>query len=194
MKITLLALAVACLAAAAPASAPKTFSEGYWERVWGGGQYAVQYSLSIKVDDLDSATTKVNKILTDGGASPNGNSNYWNNNAQGRKSKMLAYTANAAVAEKLAKRLFAVGDLQNYQANRFGGQNVLKELDERIGLIAGEMESNKAALEKMPVASYFLNTQLSRLKASRESYAASANKAAINVSLIVDAPDQQNGR
>ena len=190
-KHRLLALAAVLLSAAAFAETPKTFPDGYWERGWGFSQAAVNYQVTLKVVDADAAAAKVEKILAAGGAtmtSSNGNG-YFGGDAR-RRMRCIQYSARSDNAEKLSKKLFDLGDLQSYNVNRYGGANAIKELEDRIGYLAEELESNKEALKKMPVASYFLNSQLAKLKQSRTTYEASASKAMIAVNLVTDAPAQ----
>jgi hypothetical protein len=80
-----------------------------------------------------------------------------------------------------------LGDLQNYSVMRSVTPAIGKELDDRLALVAAELESNKAALKKMPVSNYFLTAQSTRLKAAKAAYEASAAKAMIVVTLS-DAP------
>lgn len=185
-----LALAAVLLAAAAyAAETPKTFPDGYWDRGWGYSQAAVNYQLTLKVDDPDAAAAKIEKILDAGGATSmsNNSGSYYGGDAR-RRSRTLQYMGRTDNAEKLAKKIFDVGDLQSYNANRYGGSSAVKDLDERIGYVAGELESSKEALKKMPVASSMLNCQLNKLKQAKASFEASAAKAMIVVSLVSEAP------
>jgi hypothetical protein len=185
-----LALAAVLLAAAASAAeTPKTFPDGYWERNWGFSQAAVNYQVTLKVADPDAAAAKIEKILVAGGAaSTSSNASYNYGGDARRRMRNLQFTGRSDNAEKLTKKLFDLGELQSYNVNRFGGNTPVKDIDERIGYLAGEIESNKEALMKMPVANSMLNSQLAKLKQSKATYEASAAKAIISVNLVSDAP------
>ena len=186
------ALAAVLLAAAASAAeTPKTFPDGYWDRGWGYSQAAVNYQLTLKVDDPDAAAAKIEKILAAGGATSMSNNGGGYYGGDGRKrTRTLQYMGRTDNAEKLTKKLFDAGDLQSYNVNRYGGNNAVKDIDERIGYLAGELESNKEALKKLPVASSMMNSQLAKLKQSKASYEACASKAMIVVNLISETPAQ----
>lgn len=183
-------LTVVCAVTAQNTTASR-FTNGYWERGWPMGQAAVSYQLSLKVADFDDASAKIERVLTAGGATSIGNVNnfqgYFGNKQ--RPLRQLTYSVPLEKAERLTKKLFDLGDLQSYNVNRFGDASTLKEIDERIALLKGEIDGNKAALAKMPIADYFLQSQLTRLVAARTSYTANAKKGMISIQLIGSDPN-----
>lgn len=168
---------------AAPAGA-ESFPEGYWERGWNSAASAVSYQVILRVDDIEKALSKTEKLLIDAGGTP-GNGypmNYSQNGAPHQRT--LQYILKYEGSDVVAKKLFDVGDLQSFNTSRLIPLTTGKEIDERLALVTAELESNKNALKKMPVASHLLTTQETRLKAAKAAYQAGAAKATVIVTLI----------
>ena len=75
-----------------------------------------------------------------------------------------------------------MGELLNYSVNRQNNGDNLKQMDERIAVLEGELV-NTSALEKMPAAAYFLRSKLTSFKQSREACVVGASKSSISVNL-----------
>lgn len=159
------------------------FPDGYWERGYPNGQtQAVYYNVSIKVSDLDKAQAEVTRIMTAAGGTIQGN-NPFNYGNQGR-GRNLNFGIAAGKAEAAAKKLFSVGELHSYNSQRQLQKSSLEEIEKKIQEISAELEANAAGLKNMPIASFFLNSQLRKLKQSRDSLQAGLERAAVNVTLM----------
>jgi len=180
MKI--LALAALLAVASAAEVSPRSFVNGYWERGYAFPQAAVTYTISVKVVDTDKAAARAQKIMLAADASPVGNGGSYF--GDGRRGQSMQFSMPMNGSEKLAKKLIELGDLQSYNVGRDGNPNMLKDVDERIGLLSAELEENREALKKMPISYYFLNTQLTRLKQARSNYEAVKSKAMLSLTLI----------
>lgn len=175
----LLGLPVMLLSAAPAARYP----DGYWERGYSSGQInSVQYNIKIKVEDVDKAQSEVQRIMTEAGATLSGNS--WNNYGNGRQDTSISYQIDAKKADQAAKKLFVIGDLQSYNAYRQIEKTALPEIEKKIEELTVEISGNQAALKKMPIADYFLNAQLKRLKQSRDAITAGLGRAVLNIGLV----------
>lgn len=167
-------------AAAAPV---EKYPDGYWERGYATGPtQAVSYNVSIKVSDIDKAQGEVSRIMTAAGAALQGSNPYsYGNQSRGRN---LSYSIAAGKAEAAAKKLFGVGELHSYNFQRQIQKSTMEEVEKKIQEISAEIEANAAGLKKMPIAAYFLDKQLRRLKQSRDSLQAGLDRAVVSVSLM----------
>jgi hypothetical protein len=151
-----------------------------WDREYGSGQSAsVRYFIHLKTADLDGIHEDIKRILSSVGADGR-------NSQTGRPSaRQYSYVVPIDRAEAIAKKLTALGDLQEYSQNRQTPKDILKQLGERIEALENEIEGNTKALEKMPIARYFLTKKLDSYKRSKAAYEASAARAefVINITL-----------
>lgn len=155
------------------------YPDGYWDRQYGyGQQWSTMYSLSLKVDSISKAHDAAEKILQSaGGTTAGGGYGY-----AGRPGNM-GYLLPAETAEKTAKRLMTLGDLQQYNRQKLGGESTLPEVKDKIGEIEKEMHKHADALAEMPAAAALLTSTLSRLRQARDSIESSSGKAMISLSL-----------
>lgn len=170
-----------------------SWAEGYWERQYGyGQQWSVMYMVSLKVGSPADVREKAIKLIEQSGGRP-AQSGAYGSNARGGQSQQVSYFVPVEKAEKAAKRLLALGDLQQFSTQKAGIANQLPELREKIASLESEQKSNAEALEKMPISRTLLASQLARLTQARDSFEASAGTALINLTLIdASAPEAQN--
>jgi len=186
MRLLMTALLVGA-AIAARAQMPKVTlkdnPEAYWNRGFGCSGNAESYNVTLRVSDVDAMAGKVDGMMTEAGApSQLGNNAYYYNGGGQARARQMNYSVPAKAAEKLAKKLTDMGELMNYSMNRQNGADALKQIEERIAVLEGEL-SNAAALEKMPSAAYFLRSRLTSLKQSREVCMAAGSRSSISVNL-----------
>jgi len=180
LKILLfLGLPVALLSAA-PAS---RYPEGYWERSYSSGNMSsVQYNIKLKVEDMEKAQGEVQRMLTEAGATLSGNAwggSYGNPKAE----RTLNFAIGVGKAEQAAKKLFAIGELQSYNTYQQVDKKTLAEIATKIKELSVEIAANQKALQKMPIAEHFLNSQLRKLKQSRDSISAGLDRAMLVITL-----------
>lgn len=187
MRLLMTALLVA-IAGGVWAQMPKVTlkdnPEAYWNRGYGCSGNAESYNVTLRVADVDASAAKVDALMTEAGApSQLGNNAYYAYNGGGQpRGRQMGYSIPAKSAEKLAKKLTDMGELMNYSMNRQNGGDALKQIEERIVVLEGEL-ANTEALEKMPSAAFFLRSRLASLKQSREVCMAAGSRSSISVSL-----------
>lgn len=190
MNVILLA-GLACLCSVAASAQVAAWPEGYWDRQYGvGQQWSVMYGVALKVESPVKAREKAVKILEQAGGRTAQNGYY----GYGRPgaTTQLAYLLPVAKAEKAAKQMLSLGDLQQYSTQKSGSSTQLGEIREKIASVENEQKSNASALESMPVARTLLASLLTRLTQSRDSAESSAETALINLTLIdAAAPEAQ---
>jgi|GEM_PF-2629743 hypothetical protein len=158
------------------------FAPGYWEQGWGLAQFAATYQISLRVDNLDKASASVEKILSADGA-PAGSSYGQSPYRPKRPLRSFSYFFDTKKAERVAKRLLGIGVLESYNVQRTNAADAVAAIDERLALLNREMKDNADQLKKMPISSYFLESQKQRLLQSRDSFVASEDRAQISVTL-----------
>jgi hypothetical protein len=180
LKILLLLGLPVALLSAAPAS---RYPEGYWERSYSSGNMSsVQYNIKLKVEDIEKAQGEVQRMLTEAGATLSGNA--WGGSYGNAKSdRTVNFAIEARKAEQAAKKLFAVGELQSYNTYRHVDKKTLTEIGKKIEELTAEITANQKALQKMPIADHFLNSQLKKLKQSRDSISAGLDRAMLVITL-----------
>jgi hypothetical protein len=167
---------------------PKDNPEAYWNRMIGCSGSAESYNVTLRVTDTDVVAGKVDALMVEAGApSQLGAAMYsysYSNRPDGAqpRARQMSYSVPVKSAEKLAKKVSDIGELINYSMNRQNGGDAMKQLEERIAVLEGELE-NKDALEKMPSAAYFLRSRLNSLKHSREVCKAAGSRSSISVVL-----------
>jgi hypothetical protein len=183
------ALTVLTLLISAGASATKLAWNGadgdnYWNRGFGMAQAAETHNVTLRVKSIDEMISKVDALMSAAGGTGYGSGNTYTNNHNGsaQKYRQMSYTLPLKAAEKAAKKAFDLGELMNYSMNRNQG-DMKKQVDERVAQLEKELGENKAALEKMPAAKYFLSSKLEQLKKVQESYETSASKGMVTVTL-----------
>lgn len=194
MRHLLLALALAQIAPAAFAqNAP--WPDGYWERQYGYGQpWSVVYMVNLKVDAPAEAREKAVKLLEQSGGRPTQNGAY---GGYGRslQYQQVSYYVPIEKAEKAAKRLFSLGDLQQFSTQKAGAATQLPEIREKIASLEAERKAGAAKLESLPIARTLLAAQLAKLTQTRDSLEAGAGTALVNVTLSdASSPDYRGGR
>lgn len=166
--------------------------EGYWGRGFGCGQAAENYQISLEVGDLEAATSKAETLAVAAGAPSrnsmhDGTSNY--GDGRNRRYRQIGYLLPAKAADKVAKKLMDVGDLTTYQLNRQAGQT--DGIQERVAALETELSENKAVLERMPAATYFLTSRLKSLKQTLSACEQGASKASITLTLMEKGGDRK---
>ena len=156
--------------------------ELYWNRGTACSSNAENYNVTLRVDDVDAMAARIDTIMTAAGAPSQmgSNNNYYRNNQQ--RSRQMNYSVPMKAADKLAKRLMDMGELLSYSLNRQNNGDNLKQMQERIAVLEGEL-ANASALEKMPAAAYFLKSRLTSLKQSRDVCIAGASRSSLLVVL-----------
>lgn len=195
MKIVL----TACLLATAGALAfaeSGSYPDGYWDRQYGyAQQWSVMYNVSLKVQSPSSAREEAVRILEKAGARP-AQGGFYGFQRPGQ-AVQISYLIPVDKAERAAKRLFDLGDLQQYTNQKMGMTAQLPEIQEKIEALQSEMKENTAALERMPIARTIETSQLNRLAQARDATEASAGTAIISVALAdasaSDAPQYAYG-
>lgn len=177
------------------ADEPASFPEGYWDRPYPmGQQWSVYYNINLKVKDRQKVQDQIQRILTGAGGVQTNSYGGFPGGFPGRPNiqapVMMAFSMPASSADKAVKRLFDVGELQQFNSHKTVNPDMLKEITEKISKLQAEMASNAGALEKMPVAKALMTSTLSRLKAARDYYQKSADKAMINVTLYGETDSQ----
>lgn len=158
--------------------------EQYWNRGFGCSQTAENYNVALKVVDIDATAVKIDAMMTAAGAPSQvgmNNNVYYGGGGQMR-TRQMNYSVPMKAADKLAKKLMDMGELMNYSLNRQNSGDSLKQIEERIAVLEGEL-ANAAALSKMPSAAYFLRSRLNNLKQSREVCLAGVSRSSISVNL-----------
>ena len=181
----LLGLPVMLLSAAQGAQYP----DGYWDHNYYTGQVnSIQYNIKLKIADMDTSQKEVQRIMNEAGATLSGNA--WNNYGGQKQEYTISFVIDAKKAEQTAKKLFVIGDLQSYNNYRQMEKSVLPEINKKIEELTAEISANTAALEKMPIADYFLTAQLKKLKQSRDSITAGLGRAILSITLITADKDK----
>ncbi len=182
---TVLLLSLTC-AANASSAAWSDNPEAYWNRGYGCSQAAENYNITLKVDDIDVMAGKVDAVMTAAGAPSqlgNNSTGSMNDGSGTVRYRQMNYSLPSKAAEKLTKKLMDMGELINYSLNRQNATDTVKQLEERILALEGELKENEGLLLKMPAAAYFLRSKLNSLKQTRESCLAGVSKSAISISL-----------
>lgn len=181
MRVLMSVWAVLASLPAIAAQAP--FPAGYWERSYGFGDSAAQISVSLRVKDMVRGEIEVDRLLTKSGAVMKSlNQNYVQQGGSGRY-KSLSYFIATDKADAAAKSIINAGELLNFSNNRSFDGSQGEELRRKIQQLEEESAGNAEILKKMPIASYFLNTNLTRLRQSREAMDAAVSRTTINVTL-----------
>lgn len=191
MRHLLLALVLSsCASAALAQNAP--WPDGYWERQYGHGQpWSVLYMVNLKVDSPAEAREKAVKLLEQSGGRPSQSGAYGGYGRSGQF-QQVSYFVPADKAEKAAKRLFTLGDLQQFSAQKGGGSTQLPEIREKIAALEEERKAGAASLERLPIARTLLSSQLAKLTQARDSFEASEGTALVNLTLSdASSPDAQ---
>jgi hypothetical protein len=179
-------IAAFCLFAAAATRAfadPASFPDGYWDRQYGfSQQWSVIYSVSLKVQSPPDARAQAIKLLEKAGATP-AQGGYFGFSRPGQAAQ-FAYLIPIERAERAAKSLFDLGDLQQYTNQKIGSADQLPEIRDKISALESELRENSAALEHMPIAKTLETSLLGRLTQARDAAQASAGTALISVALI----------
>lgn len=184
MRVLIAVLAALAALPALAADAP--FPAGYWERGYGFGEAAAQINVSLRVKDLARAEVEVDRLLTKSGATMRSlNQGYGGyNGGQQPRQKSLAFFVPMEKSDAAAKSILDAGELQNFSSSRSSDGNQAEELRRKVQQLEEETAKNAESLKKMPIASYFLNFNLTRLRQSRDAMEAAASKALLNVTLI----------
>lgn len=158
--------------------------EMYWNRGFGCSQTAENYNVALRVEDIDATAVKIDAMMTAAGApSQTGmNNNVYYAGGMQQRTRQMNYSVPMKSADRLAKRLMDMGELMNYSLNRQNNGDSLKQIEERIAVLEGEL-ANASALAKMPSAAYFLRSRLNGLKQSREVCLAGVSRSSISVNL-----------
>ncbi len=193
MNQMLIAVA-ACLWSAAAFAQTAAWPDGYWERQYGSGQqWSVMYGIALKVESPSKARERAEKIFdqNQGRTAQGGYYGY----SRGGATTQLSYLLPVSKAEKAAKQILSLGDLQQYSTQKNGMSTQLPEIREKIAVIEAERSANSAALESMPVARTLLASLLARLTQSRDSAESSAETALISLTLTdASAAEPQNSQ
>lgn len=159
--------------------------EQYWNRGFGCSQTAENYNMTLRVEEVDAAAAKIDAQMTAAGAPSQlgiNNQMYYGGAGGQQRGRQMNYSVPIKAADKLAKKLLDMGELMNYSMNRQNSGDSLKQLEERIAVLEGEL-ANAAALAKMPSAAYFLRSRMNQLKQNREMCLAGATRSMISVNL-----------
>lgn len=190
MRFLLLLALSSCASAAFAQAAP--WPDGYWDRQYGYGQpWSVLYMVNLKVDAPAEAREKAVKLLEQSGGRPAQSGGYGGYGRSGPY-QQLSYFVPVEKAEKAAKRLFSLGDLQQFSTQKAGAATQLPEIREKIAALEGERKTGAAELENLPIARTLLAAQLAKLTQARDSLEAGAGTALVNVTLgDASSPDAQ---
>lgn len=189
--MNLLPMAFASLAVLQVSAADTRFSPGYWEQGYAtGNMSAVMINLTLKVDDLAKAESAVAKRLTKSGASlqsMNNNIGYFGGQQSPKRAvKNVSYTLESEPAERVARSLFDIGELQQYSTSQQAASAQLEEIRSKLKLVEEESAHHAEGLKEAPIAAYLLDQLRTRLTASRDSYEAGLKRATITVVLVED--------
>lgn len=184
---TAILLSVSLAAHAQPMGASisaKDNPEAYWNRGFGCSQTADNYSIVLRVAEVEPVASKIDAVMTAAGApSQMGtNNNTYNGRGDQQRGRQMNYSVPMKAADKLAKKLMDMGELMNYSMNRQNSGDSLAQIRERIAVLEAEL-ANVEALAKMPSAAYFLRARLNTLKQNRDSCLTSVSRSSISVSL-----------
>jgi hypothetical protein len=183
---TLLMLALPLLPlAAAPTD---RYPDGYWERGYPSGPtHAVSYNIALNVKAPDQAQRQIDRLMQEAGAVSRGGSDvhYGGQDGRPRRGRSANYTIASSRAEAAAKKIIAVGQLQNYNTHRQVQKSSFDEVQQKIGELEAELETNARPLKDMPIASHLMYSQLRRLKQSRDAMQEGMGKSNISVTLIL---------
>lgn len=162
--------------------------EQYWGRGFGCGQAAENYSVTIQVADVESAFSRLDAMLVAAGAgSQSGGRQVYASPGRGggpRKHLQATYLLPLKSGEKLAKKIWDLGELTNYSVNRSGDEQTVKPIAERIGVLEAEVEALGSAGGNYPSAMLFLRSRLGQLKQQKAQCDVGRDKSSINVSLV----------
>lgn len=162
--------------------------DNYWNRGFGTTSAAETHNVTLRVKSIEAAFPKVEAMMAASGGSMHGSGNTYTNNYNGSnlKYRQSSWLMPLKAAEKAAKKAFDLGELVNYSMNR-STNDQKAQVDERVAQLKSELSENKATLEKMPAATYFLTSKLDQLKKVQESYETSASKGQVSVTLQEEA-------
>ena len=187
ISLTLGALFVASASFAQVAAWP----DGYWERQYGSGQsWSVMYSISLKTSSPSVAREKAVKIIEQAGGRQG---QYGGGYGRGGQTQQIAFNIPVEKADKAAKRLLTLGDIQQFSTQKTGGSNQLPEIREKIAAIESEQKTYSEELAKTPIAKSLQAALLARLQQSRDSFEASAGTAMISLTLLDPAAPDDAG-
>ncbi len=180
-KILVLGFALAATGALGQVT---TWPDGYWDRQYGFAQpWSVSYMVSLKVESPSAARDKAIKLIEQSGGHQAQNGMY-GGFGRGGQTQQIAFTIPIEKADKAAKRLLTLGDIQQFSTQKMGMANQLPEIREKIAAIDNEQKANAAELARMPVAKALLASLSAKLAQSRDSYEAGVGSAMINLSLM----------
>lgn len=184
---TAILLSVSLAAQAQPmraAISAKENPEAYWSLGFNCSQTADNYSIALRVAEVEPIASKIDAVMTAAGApSQMGTNNiaYYGGGSQ-QRGRQMNYSLPMKSAEKLAKELINMGELLNYSLHRHNSRDSLALITERISLLEAEL-ANVDALAKMPSAAYFLRTRLNALKQNRDICLAGVSRSSFSVNL-----------
>lgn len=166
--------------------------DGYWNRGFGVSQAVETHSVTLRVANIDAMISKVDALMSANGGASHGAGNTYTNNYNGSnlRYRQMSYMFPLKVVERAAKKTFDLGELVSYNLNR-SQNDARKEVDERVKQLKTELDDNKAALEKMPAAKYFLTSKFEQLKKVQESYETSATRGMLSITLQENAASQK---
>lgn len=162
--------------------------DNYWNRGFGTSAAAETHNVTLRVKSIEATILKVDALMAASGGSMHGSGNTYTNNYNGTnlKYRQSSWLLPLKAAEKVAKKVFDLGELVSYSMNR-SSNDQKTQVDERVAQLQSELSENKTALEKMPAATYFLTSRLDQLKKVQESYEMSASKGQVSVTLQEEA-------
>lgn len=161
---------------------------GYWQFNYGVPQYGRTYSVSIEVDSVQETEERVLKLASSFGATSQAGGGY----GYGRgKTKNLSFFAEEPKAEKFAQKIIGEGRLLQYSSNPNMQSTMYAETKKKADLLTEELNANKRALEKMPVASCILGDLRERYLNYLKGYDSAKDKAYIGVNISERAPQAE---
>jgi hypothetical protein len=166
-------------------ASPTNNPEAYWNRGFACSQSAESYNVSLRVDDVDEAATKIDSLMIAAGGTTTSGNTYYNGGQDGAqvRNRQMTYTVPSKNAERTAKRLMDAGELVNYSLNRQNNGDTLRQINERIKVLEDELKSGADALKSMPAATYFLRSRLSSLRQSQAACGQGTAKSGISIML-----------
>jgi hypothetical protein len=194
-------LAAVLLAGAGPAAAQNwqsgaqdgKYPAGYWQVNYGLPQYGNNYNVMIEASDMAAAEEAVKKLAAEYGATAQqrGGESYYQA-GQGRpQSRALSFYATEPNGEAFAQKLSKVGRLKQYYMNSILASGTYAEVKKKAALLKGEIDANRGALEKQPIASSIMNDLLDRCNSYLQAFDAAKDKAYIAVTLTEKRPADQ---
>ena len=191
-------LAAAAQAASAQMASVKTArfvgshdaAQDYWDREsWANSRYYGNIVFSSK--DLDGLSEKVQKLLGAAGATLTSVNTFKPETTQTpqrqRAHRNFGYKVPADRIDEVAKKLAALAPVDSYSVNTMhkGQPSPAREVQERIDALSAELEANKEALKKMPIARALYASKLDRLKRALENLG-DAEDMMFNISVTMD--------